>query len=191
MEKLKNKSNLEKQVKKVNEQLTVIKGEEEIIKNSLKANVREIEYKSRIASEVLKILKEYLKKNIVKYEENSFKMETTITFVLGVSDFIDISSTSVIGKEYAKNMIEHHKDKNDEFKAWYEEYTEKELSPQIYQEIMPTIQEIMEKLNSYTEYEFFIESDKIGFGDWFRANLWHGMEPNELWASYICVINFK
>lgn len=191
MEKLKNKSNLEKQVKKVNEQLTVIKGEEEIIKNSLKANVREIEYKSRIASEVLKILKEYLKKNIVKYEENSFKIETTITFVLGVSDFIDISSTSVIGKEYAKNMIEHHKDKNDEFKAWYEEYTEKELSPQIYQEIMPTIQEIMEKLNSYTEYEFFIESDKIGFGDWFRANLWYGMEPNELWASYICVINFK
>lgn len=151
------KSNMKIQAEKVNKELSVLIEQEKVLQTSIGLSIYKIEHEKKIAELCKDILKGYLEP-IVKYEKNKVVIATNITRFITIEDFIDFSEYNSI---YMENWEKYWNiDGSEVFDSWLSEFF-KEVSFELSKKMQPILKEIIEVLNSYTEYKFFIVLDEV------------------------------
>lgn len=151
------KSNMKIQAEKVNKELSVLIEQEKALQMSIGISMHKIEHEKKITEICQNILQGYLEP-IVKYEENKVVIATSIARFIDIGDFIDFSEYN---STYMENWKKYWKlDGSEAFSSWRSGFF-KELSFELSRKIQPILNEIIEELNSYTEYKFFLVSGEV------------------------------
>ena len=144
------KSAMQEQLKKVNAELAPLLE----IQDNLAESAKKIEHRKYIHDYCINLLSQY-SESIVLYNECKIIIDTQRSRKVYLHNFIDFTEYN---STLRQKKIEYGE--NKEFNDWLDNYLKlltKELEPKL----PPILNEIIEVLNTYTGYEFFVASYRL------------------------------